>query len=245
MKQMIHVTGASCSGSSVMATILSNIPTMAGIGEDHPGIDHYMKEKFIEANILTWDRLASFRDHGYHMSRLVKTLGGMSGLDMLAEYTHFVFKRSAMVGDKYRLDMNDILETFPNSKVLIMYRDPKAATWSSLKNKTGENLRHCAVMQADQLTVMNSQIRTNPRKRILVVSYEGFCKSPKNMASVISGFCETETSLFMDSLLKTDIRKSSQNQWREEANNEETDQLDQFFRTRNSQWRELSGIALK
>jgi hypothetical protein len=236
MKEMIHVTGSTCSGSSVVASVIGGAAEVAGIGEDHVGIDHYMRSKLNEANRLAWDSTSDFEGHEYHLSRVVALVEGICCLESMRDKTHMVFRRSVIQQGGYGLGVADFMSAFPGSRLVVCYRDPRMCAWSAFRRGLGKGLRHCCVTQAEQLTSMVAQLAVIPEESYMVVSYDRICRSPKFEMQSIADFCGIGYESMLGGMGRFRISKGNENSWYEEADGKDRDRIVGFFNRRSSAW---------
>jgi hypothetical protein len=234
--EMIHVTGSTCSGSSVVASVIGSAAEVAGIGEDHVGIGHYMRSKLNEANRLAWDSAADFEKHEYHLSRVVAMVENLYGLDSMKDKTHMVFRRSVIQQGGYGLGVADFMSAFPGSRLVVCYRDPRMCAWAAFRRGLGKGLRHCCVTQAEQLTSMAAQLAAIPEESYMVVSYDRICKSPKSEMRPIADFCGLGYESLVGGMGEFKVRKGNENAWYEEAEGSDRDRIADFFNARSSAW---------
>lgn len=240
-KQFLYITGSSGSGSNIIAKILSRVPGVLGVGETHLNFDHFLVEKFNEANHLTWDRHTDFKEHDYHFGRLKDLVSELEKLEQNKAITHVVFKRSILNGDQYRADGIDIQEQYPNTKTIIMYRGPEASAYSAHRRRLGKNLRHCAILQREQLTILARQAETD--KNCLVIGYEDFCRSPENFVEQLAKFSGLPTEEVRTSTRDEEIDISKIDRWKEKLGEDLSARLTKYFSARKSQWIELKRKA--
>lgn len=236
MKEMIHVTGSTCSGSSVVASVLGGATEVAGIGEDHVGILHYMRDKLNEANRIAWDSTTEFSMHEYHLSRVVAITQNISELESMKDKTHMVFRRSVIQQGGYSLGISDFMSAFPEAKLVICYRDPRMCAWSAFRRGLGNGLRNCCVTQAEQLTSMVAQLATIPEESYMVISYNKICRYPKVELQGIANFCGLNYESLVRGLSGFRIRKGNENAWYEEAEDKDKTRIGDFFNERLSTW---------
>ena len=239
MKKFIYITGSSGSGSNILAKVLSKLDTVLGVGETHINFDHFTDIKFNEANRFAWDRHADFEQHDYHIERLKEILKTFEKIKSVEDTTHIVFKRSIMNGDRYRSDIKDLLEHYPEAKVLIMFRKPEASSYSSFRRRLGENLRHCSILQDEQLTLLSKNVSELPKEKCMVISYSKFCLNPNNYATKISDFCELPLDDIKNSISNIEIDKSKIDRWAVSVGAEKAARLSKFFLPRISHWSDI------
>lgn len=239
MKKFIYITGSSGSGSNMLAKALGKVDSVLGIGETHLNFDYYATEKFNEANRLAWNRHCDFEQHDKHVGRFKGLLVDLENSEFGQASTHMVFKRSMITGDEYRSDVRDMLIHYPDTKVLVMYRKPQAAAYSSLRRRLGKNLRHCAIIQDEQLSILSREVLTLSTDKCLVVSYEGFCSNKMKYADLLADFCELPADKVRTAIAELEVDASRMDRWATQLGSAKTERLSRFFRDRAPHWAEL------
>jgi len=235
-KKLFFITGSSGSGANLIARVLSRIEGVLGVGETHVNFDHFLIERFNEAQKLAWDRHADFTDHDRHSDRAKALLAQTAELSQLQQSNHIVFKRSMMDGDGYRADICDMRAMYPGIKIIVVYRNPLGATHSAYRRQLGDNLRHCAILQEEQLTVINGQLNQIPKEDRMIVSYDDFCEKPQDWVVRLAAFCELEPALVLDATQNERINEDRKDAWKKELPPEDLARLMEFFSYRTAQW---------
>lgn len=239
MKTFIYVTGSSGSGSNILARILGRLDCVLGAGETHTNMDHVFLSKLHEANRLCWNRQADFGEHNRHLERFNNLFEQIALDERLSDITHIVFKRSMISADNYRPDLCDIMECYPEAKILIIVRRPEAATYSSFRRKLGSNLRHCSVIQDEHLCLLSQDTKWL-KDKCRVYSYEDFCKSPDKYARPLAEFCNLDRGQLEAAIRQESIDVSKIDRWSESLGEDVVASLRDFFSKRKRHWLELS-----
>jgi hypothetical protein len=133
-----------------------------------------LTEEFQSVNYLVWDRKASFAENREARRKWRAVWEHILGCAAFAGTTHFVFKRSFPFGiprERYVPYLQDVDEMVGNVQFVVMYRDPRASSYSTLRRGFDKDLRGLAVLCSEQLTLLAAQTRTIPENRLKVVSY--------------------------------------------------------------------------
>lgn len=242
------IVGASGSGTTLLSRILSHPVHVVCLGgmywtvqEDHAEAWKLMK-LFNRAITKMWDRKSSVEQHGQAKQVLPCLLDEFLSQPEYADRTHVVYKRSAPFnpGDRYRPDLSDLFDIFPNVRVVVIYRDPCAATYSSLRRGFAENLRQCAVICEEQLTYLAAQVRTVPAHTITILPYEPFCQNPQSYAQPLAQFCGFDPNTISQAIAAEKVHSDQTERWKQELPAEDRHFLEQFFNPRRlQQWHEL------
>lgn len=251
---MVFLTGASGSGTTLLTRILSSPSSVMTIGGKHRAIKRDGSDLFRQAsrfNRLTkwmWDRTATVEQ--YHKARreLSPTLAWIQAHERAASITHFLFKRSAPFynGDQYRPDLLDLIELFPQIKIVLVYRDPRASTYSSFRREFAENLRYASVICAEQLTYLSAQLAALPSEQVHVIGYEAYCADPLPMTRALAAFLGIDAAGTDEMLRAVEAEKvdpTTNDRWQRECDSDEADFLNRFFGARQPLWGALHTAA--
>lgn len=254
--QMVFLTGASGSGTTLLTRILSSPSSVMTIGGKHRAIKRDGSDLFRQAarfNRLTkrmWDRSASVGS--YHKARreLLPTLTRLREHERAQSVSHFLFKRSAPFynGDQYRPDLIDLIELFPLIKIVVAYRDPRASTYSSFRREFADNLRYASVICAEQLTYLSAQLNALPSEQVHVIGYEAYCADPIPMTRALAAFLgidETGTGEMLRAIEDEKVDPTTNDRWQRECEPDEADFLNRFFGARQPLWQTLHHASVK
>lgn len=239
------VAGASGSGSTVLAQVLTNLRGSLGVGDAHRTLTLPIAEKFTEASQLAWERLTDFKSHDFHMSRLKKMLSIIETMQHQEQVDRIVFRRSTQNGDTVRPDLVDIMGVFPYAKVLVAYRDPASAAYSAYSRRLGHTLRHCALQQEEQLTLLSAWVGLFPSDRVMVVEYEDFCARSRRYDGALSEFCGVDVDDMYSVISAYPFDRAEAFAWTKSAKEEDVSRLMEFFSPRKSQWMGLIDRSAK
>jgi hypothetical protein len=250
-KPLIFIIGASGSGTTMLTRILSKSQEVIGLGGNFDEIPREDKKArnmarlFHEGTRRLWDTKTDFKAHWDAKRTLYSIINDFFKLDAFVNATHFLHKRSAPFwwsGDRYRPDMTDLFDMFEDIKVIVIYRDPKSSTYSSLRRGFFNNLRESAVICEEQLTYINAQIQWIDIKSRMIINYEEFCEHPVKMIKDIAAFCKLDQETLIQATLDENVKPTQIDRWKNSLSREEIDNLDAFFNEiRIAQWHSLTG----
>ncbi len=241
--QFVFIVGASGSGTTMLLRMLSALPGAIGLGGNHIRLLNNspraldLVRAFNNANQLAWDRHAPFDTQIEARLQMRHVLEGLLALPGYESVSDVIFKRSApfFVGDRYRPDLSDVFEIFPKSKVVVIYRDPRASTVSSLRRKFAEHLRRCAVITEEQLTYLSSQLSTLPSSSYQVLRYESLCERTDFHMERLASFLQRPASQLLAAARTENIELGRIDRWRRELDPASLSFLDRFFDERRCQ----------
>jgi hypothetical protein len=246
--RFVFVVGVSGSGTTMTTRILGGAPGAVCLGGNHVRVPDdpaalEVSRRFNEASARLWDRQADALTAASAGREMVDLLDQLSGLPACQGVTHVVYKRSFpfFAGDRHRPDLRDLFDLFADVRLVVVHRDPRAATASSLRREFGPNLRACAVVIEDQLTYVAAQLATLDPSRCLLTSYEGFCSDPTTGARRLARFCGLDESGLIRAALAERVEVGRNDRWRAELSAADVRFLDRFFDAgRRRQWALLS-----
>lgn len=237
------VSGASGSGSTIFAQVLTNLHGSLGVGDAHTTLHNPIAEKFAEASNLAWERESDFNSHDFHMARLKKMLTIIETSKEAENMERIVFKRSTISGDSIRPDLRDIQDVFPQAKAIVSFRSPSSAAHSAFSRLLGKSLRHCALQQEEQLTLLSSWASDWPDDALLAIEYEDFCLRPHEYAALLSDFCKAKKEDVTKAIKAYPVDKSEMFGWAKSEKPEIIARLNDFFSPRHGQWLKLAEKA--
>ena len=240
--QFVFIIGAEGSGTTMLTRILSRLQNVVGLGGNYISIPEEDKEarslvaEFNKTTAALWDREATHETYQHAKEQLPKVLDHLLGLNNYADVSHIVYKRSApfLKGDRYRPDASDLFNLFENMRMIVMYRDPKASSFSALRRGFADNLRHCAKICEEQLTYLSAQLATLNPDSYQVISYEEFCSQPEIWAEQLAEFCQLPAEDLLKAIDQENVTKGKNDRWLQELNSSEREFLSDFFDARRS-----------
>lgn len=245
--QMVFLTGASGSGTTLLTRILSSPSSVMTIGGKHRAIKRDGSDLFRQAsrfNRLTkrmWDRAATLEQYHKAQRELLPALERIQAHERANSISHFLFKRSAPFynGDQYRPDLFDLIELFPQIKIVVAYRDPRASTYSSFRREFAENLHYASVICSEQLAYLSAQLAALPPEQVYVVGYEAYCTNPLPLTRDLATFLGIDAA-GTDEMLRTveaeKVDPTTNDRWQRECDPDDADFLNRFFGARQPMW---------
>jgi hypothetical protein len=236
----------------MLTRILSQPRQVIGLGGNYDEIPagsqraRHLGRVFKECTRHLWDRKSGFAEHSLAGEKLFSVVEDLFGLDVFSDATCILHKRSApfLIGDRYRPDLLDLFELFSDPRILVVYRDPKSSTYSSLRRGFSENLRQSAVICEEQLTYLNAQLRALRPHTYLIINYEAFCKQPLEIVAEVARFCGLDQEALKQATLEEGVTPVQIDRWRKSLSAEDVAFLDGFFsQQRQAQWSLLSGMG--
>ncbi|MCI0574960.1 MAG: sulfotransferase [Chloroflexi bacterium] len=251
--RFIFIVGASGSGTTMLTRVLSGPPGVVCLGGQFttiPATDEtatLLARYFNKAITRLWDRkgpLALYQQSRQMLPHLVAALLEEEGY---RNRSHVIYKRSAPFnpGDRNRPDLSDLFETFSDARIVVIYRDPRASTYSSMRRGFAENLRACAVICEEQLTYLSAQLATFDPGSYLVVNYEDFCARPEAWTGPLARFCGLAEEDIAQAIRQEGVKARTNERWQQELGTAEVEFLRQFFNSRRlTQWPLLSAAPV-
>jgi hypothetical protein len=196
----IFIAGAEGSGTTLMSRLLAAPKTAASLGGLYvktPQSEEASRltEEFQSVNYLVWDRKASFGENREARRKWRAVWERILCSTAFAGTTHFVFKRSFPFGiprERYVPYLQDVDEMVGNVQFVVMYRDPRASSYSTLRRGFDKDLRGLAVLCSEQLTLLAAQTPTIPENRLKVVSYSKLCLAPADTVAPLLRRCDLD-----------------------------------------------------
>jgi hypothetical protein len=250
--RFVFLVGAQGSGTTLLIRMLSRPASSLALGGNYVTVPRddreafSLVEQFDEVNAALWDRKAGHERQDGLRQELRRIVDRLLRLPRYAEVSHVLYKRSAPFfgGDRYRPDLADLVEAFPDLRVVAIYRDPRAASCSALRRGYADNLRQCALISEEQLTYLAAQLATLDPARWRVVGYEALCAEPRPILEELAGFCGLPAEPVLRALQDEPLRTTQNERWRAELDQAGRDYLDAFFDERRlAQWSLLRRAA--
>jgi hypothetical protein len=158
---------------------------------DHP--DAHALFAALEAMTKTlWDREQDLADRLRAQQEWAALGAAMAASPAFPGVTHLVLKRSYPFGGfPYRFcpDITDLLDLPFEPRVLAIYRDPCAATYSALRRGFDTDLYRLAARCANFLAVLAGQMRAMAPEQCHFLSYAAFCAAPDQFLPPLARFC--------------------------------------------------------
>lgn len=247
-KKFVFLAGAEGSGTTLLLRLLSAPTVCSSIGYNHtkvpplPGAE-VLAEKFSRASVALWDRKLSFREHEDALFNWQMSLEEILASEAYREQQFLVFKQSfpyEQPRDRYTPDIWDALELLPNTQIVVIYRDPRAATYSAFRRGFDSDLRRLAVGCAEQLTWIAGQVQAIGPDRVSIVSYSALCSSPRNvMAQLCQNLGIPPEEILSLTEMET-INSSYDDRFSSELDHQDELWLNDYFNDRRcAQWKIL------
>lgn len=249
----VFIAGAGGSGTTMLLRILGGTRISAAIGGNHISLPKEavdairIVKDFRQTNLKMWDRYGTCEQIDAALARSGQLLDELMRQDELAGVTHVVFKRSFPFGDgdRYRPDLYDLTRLFGQVRVVVPYRDPKAAAYSILRRGFFDHIRQCAIICEEQLTLLSAQLVAIPEASRYVYRYESFCEDPHRHVSRMARVCGLPEGEIVAALDSERVQSDRIDRWRQELPGAEVEFLDAFFdESRIAQWQTLVDASL-
>ncbi len=244
----VFVSGASGSGTTLLTRILSQASAAVALGGNFvslPRPDRAIRRELLRLDRATadlWDRQGTYPARAEAQRRIPLIVGRLLSRPDLDQTTHVIYKRSApfFKGNRYRPDLWDLSELFEHPRILIMYRQPQAAVFSSLRRGFSKNLLQAAKTCEEQLTYLSAQLGALRPDRYQVLHYEALCENPTALAGQLAEYCSLPPDELRRAMLAEEITAGRNQRWKSELAAADVAFLESFFdRRRLAQWPRL------
>jgi len=198
-----------------------------------------LADAFQAANARVWDRKLSFEEQEKGRLEWRATMDRILAAPAFAETSHYLFKRAFPWGprDRFAPDLWDIIELWPDVRIVLIYRDPRAATYSSFRRGFDSDLRRLAVVCSEQLTWLAGQVRAIGPERVRIISYARLCANPGAVLEPIANFCCMPFDQVNEAIRNEEMDTNADNRWSRELSPQNSNWLNQFFHAgRLRQW---------
>jgi len=180
---------------------------------------------------ILWRRTASVQQTLDAKDEIHACLKKFDSMAVTATVKHVFMKRSAPFyqGDQHRPDLLDVFEILPDTRVLVMVRDPRASAYSAFRRHFVDNIRHAALVCEEQLLFLNARLSMLPAHRYKVVQYEQFCEQPSETFEAILKFFGLDSLDFEKLLAEQNISRIQNGLWREALRDKDRNFLAGYF----------------
>jgi Sulfotransferase family len=244
-RNFVFIAGAEGSGTTLLLRFVSSPDCCAALGgnylklPDHPEASR-LTNNFVSANARLWNRKLSWEEHENSRADWRAAMGAILAAPAFAETSTYVFKRSfpfAQPRDRFTPDLWDVIDFWPGARILVIFRDPRASTYSAFRRKFDSDLRRLAVVCSEQLTWLTAQVRAIGLEHVLVISYSKLCAKPWAVLGPVANFCAIPRDKFNQAAHGQDMDGYADLRWRRELSRRDSEWLDQFFdERRRRQW---------
>jgi len=245
MTEYIFIGGAEGSGTTLLLRLMSSPKSCVSLGGNYQKLPPYPEAKpladaFIAANTRVWDRKLSFEEQESARRDWRLATDRILAAPAFSATSSYLFKRSfpfALPRDRFTPDLWDIMELWPNVRILIVYRDPRAATYSAFRRKFDTDLRRLAVVCSEQLTWLAGQVRAIGSERIRIVSYARLCADPGAVLEPTAAFCGIPYDQVISAIRPEEVVGNADDRWSRELSVQDSNWLNRFFDSgRLRQW---------
>jgi hypothetical protein len=197
-KRLIFIAGAEGSGTTLLRRLLAAPECCACIGRDiakmpdHPEAQPLLAS-FERISQLLWDRAQPMADRMRAQQDWARTGAALASSPAFADVSHFIVKRSYQFGGipyRYCPDVCDLFDLPFETRIVAIYRDPCAATYSALRRGFDTDLYRLAARAANFLAVLAGQVRSVEPDRRHLLSYASLCAAPGHAFGPLARFCE-------------------------------------------------------
>jgi Sulfotransferase family len=244
-KRLIFIGGAEGSGTTLLLRLLSVPDVCVSLGGNllkvpaHPDAGP-LAHAFEDANRRLWNRKLSRSDHERARRDWHAATEQILGSPAFLRQTHLIFKRSfpfALPRDQYTPDIWDTLDLLSGTRIAIIYRDPCAATFSTLRRGFDSDLRRLAVACSEQLTWLAGQVRAIGPDLVRVISYRSLCDDPAAILAPLTEFCDIPFDPVRIAALTERMDVEADARYSRELDRPDVEWLEGFFDTRRRrQW---------
>jgi hypothetical protein len=247
-RRFIFIGGAEGSGTTLLLRILSRPDGCVSLGGNHVKLPdgpeaQRLAVEFEHINRRVWDRHADLEQSIASRCDWIAITAQILLSPAFSTQSHFLLKRSfpfAMPRNRYTPDLWDVADILPNARVVLIYRDPCATTFSALRRGFDTDLRRIAVSCGEQLTYLAAQAAAAGADRVRVVSYERLCREPARVVKSIGEFCGLTMAAIATAVSAEAMHQRTDERYANELAAEQVTWLRRFFDgRRRAQWRLL------
>jgi arylsulfatase len=244
-RRLVFIGGAEGSGTTLLLRLLSAPDVCASLGGNFVKVPEHgdarlLAQAFEEANRRLWDRKLSYSDHEIARRDWHAAADQILNSPAFSSQTCVLFKRSfpfAQPRDQYTPDIWDALDLLARTRIVVIYRDPCAATFSALRRGFDSDLRRLAVACSEQLTWLAGQVRAIGPDLVRIISYRGLCEDPVATLAPLVEFCGIPFAPVRAAALSERMDVGADRRYTRELQRSEVDWLEGFFDTRRRrQW---------
>ena len=244
-KRLIFIAGAEGSGTTLLRRLVAAPDCCASFGRDiakmleQPEAEELFTG-FEEASRRLWDRLLTLREHEQARQDWHRIAALMAASPGFAAVTHFVMKRSFPFGptqERSCPDLWDVLALPIETRIVAIYRDPCAATYSALRRDFGTDLHRLAVRCANHLIFLAGQMRAIDPTQRRIISYPALCAAPAAVLEPLAEFCGLPAAPMLEAASGEGILNDTDRRYANELAPSDVAWLEAYFSPgRRRQW---------
>lgn len=238
MSNFIFIIGASGSGTTLFLKIFSKLKDTIVLGGNYNNLQNY-NNKYISLknriNLTTktlWDRKINYIEKDRAKKELFSIKNEIEFLNN--SFKNIVYKRSTPFhkGDRYIPDIFDIVDVFNNLKIIVLYREPEASTYSSLRRGFVDNISYSAKICEEQLVLLTTKLQLIDKNKYIIINYENFCHNIDSYLKKIAIFCNLDLVELLDVSKKININSENIFRWKDDLKIKDIDFLNKYFTER-------------
>lgn len=244
-KRLIFIGGAEGSGTTLLLRLLAAPDACASLGGNYIKVPKHPEARalaraFNVSNRRLWDRQLARVEHEQARRDVIVATDRVVRSAAFSRLTHLLFKRSspfALPRERHTPDIWDVLDLQGEARVVIVYRDPRAASFSALRREFDSDIRRLAVICAEQLTLLAAQAKAMDGAVVRIVSYKRLCQDPLSTLEPLADFCGIPFDAVRAAALDESIDGTADDRYRRELGPAELNWLEKFFDARRRrQW---------
>ncbi|HTJ64759.1 MAG TPA: sulfotransferase [Alphaproteobacteria bacterium] len=247
-KRLIFIAGAEGSGTTLLLRLLAGPATCVALGGNYRKIPvgaaaEALAAAFDVANQRAWDRTLSIADHEKALADWRRAADAIAASPYFADRSRLIYKRSYPFGTprgRFSPVLADVADQFEDSRIVAIYRDPRAASYSALRRGFDTDIRRLAIVCAEQLTLLAAEVRALPPERVRVVDYGALLSQPEAVLGGLYAFCGIPADSLRTIVAREGIKAGTDMRFAKELLPSEAAWLNTFFDARRlKQWDNL------
>ena len=247
-KRFIFLGGAEGSGTTLLLRLLSAPTTCTSLGGNYFKIPEHpaakpLTDAFNAAHADLSDRSLPLAEHLAARAAWHAATDAICASPAFSEHDVLVFKRSfpfGADGDLRTPDLWQAVDLIADTRIVVIYRDPCASSYSALRRGFDTDLRRLALRCAQQLTWLAGQLQAIGPGVARVVNYAGLCKSPEGILARLAAFCDLPATALQAAAVNERMAGDTDQLYATELPAAQRDWLEAFFDgRRRRQWETL------